>query len=174
MPDNARPSPSAASVEIREAAPADIAALAELEAERFASDRLSRRSLKSLAKSGSARVFVACRRGRAIGYAVLLTRKGTRRARLYSIAVAANESGRGVGSRLLASVEAAAEALGADSLQLEVRADNSPAIRFYERTGYAATGQRESYYEDGMTALLYARRLQDTISLSPRRLRRAA
>ena len=71
-----------------------------------------------------------------VGYAVVLTRRGSRSARLYSIAVAAEAAGRGIGSRLLAAAEEAARRRGADRLHLEVRADNSTAIRLYERAGY--------------------------------------
>lgn len=44
--------------------------------------------------------------------------------------------GRGVGHRLMAAFIAEARALGLRSLQLEVRQDNHPAIKVYERAGY--------------------------------------
>jgi len=144
---------------IREALPTDIEALALIEADRFRSDRLSRRSLLALTRSPSARVLVACRRDAVIGYAVLLIRRGSRRARLYSIAVAAAEASRGLGARLLAAAEDAARALGVSRIALEVRADNPAAIKLYRRRGYRQIGERPSYYDDGMTALLFAREL---------------
>jgi ribosomal protein S18 acetylase RimI-like enzyme len=156
---------------IREARSTDIDALARIEADRFDSDRLSRRSLVGLANSRSAWVLVATRDHRPIGYAVLLIRRGARSARLYSIAVAAEEAGRGVGSSLLAAAEEAARRKGVEGVHLEVRADNSSAITFYERSGYRPTGQREGYYQDGMAALLFARELPES-ALSPTRSRR--
>src|SRR6476619_2009218 len=84
MPEDGRSPPAAGSaVVIREALPTDIDALAQLEADRFASDRLSRRNLLGLTRSRSACVLVASRDGRPLGYAVLLTRRGARSARLY-------------------------------------------------------------------------------------------
>jgi ribosomal protein S18 acetylase RimI-like enzyme len=157
---------------IREARSSDIDALTAIEAACFASDRLSRRSLASLAKSPSASVIVACIEGRPVGYAMILTRRGSRKARLYSIAVSPNASGRGIGSSLLAAAEDMACRLGASRLHLEVRADNPTAIRLYERAGYRALGQKLDYYEDGAMALLLGRELPATIPA--RRLRRAA
>ena len=56
-----------------------------------------------------------------------------------------------------------------------MRADNAAAIRFYERRGYRPIGRREDYYEDGTTALLYARDLPEPPAAArPRRLSRAA
>ncbi len=103
MPDDSRRRGSKSDgFEIRAARLTDIDALARLEAESFASDKLSRRSFLRFAKSPSAAFLVACRaerRERPIGYAVLLFRRGGRSARLYSIAVAAEDAGRGVGSQ---------------------------------------------------------------------------
>jgi ribosomal protein S18 acetylase RimI-like enzyme len=167
MPEDGRPPPAAGLV-IREARSTDIDALARLEADRFACDRLSRRSLVALARSPSACLLVASRAGRPIGYAALLTRRGGRSARLYSIAVAAEEAGRGVGSLLLAAAEDAARLRHADRVHLEVRADNSPAVAFYERSGYRPIGERPGYYQDGMAALLFARNLPSPAGSSTR------
>ena len=126
----------------------------------FASDRLSRRNLAALMKSPSARILVACRNGGVDGYGLVLTRSGSRIARLYSLAVDPEAGGRGIGSRLLAAAEADAAATGAERMRLEVRSDNRPAIALYERRGYAAIGRREAYYEDGAPAYRYERQLR--------------
>jgi [ribosomal protein S18]-alanine N-acetyltransferase len=154
--------------EIRRARLADIDALARLEAESFASDTLSRRSFLGLVKSPSAAFLVASCGEQLLGYAVVLFRRGTRSARLYSIAVAANEAGKGVGSRLLDAAEDAGRKRKAERLHLEVRADNAAAIRFYRQKGYQETGRRDGYYEDGMSALLFSRPLA-TAAESPAR-----
>jgi ribosomal protein S18 acetylase RimI-like enzyme len=150
-------SASHAQLEIRQARSTDIEALARLEARVFSSDHLSRRSLAALAKSASACLLVAHRGERLIGYAVVLTRRGSRTARLYSIAV--EERGRGTGLSLLAAAEAAARTRGAERIRLEVRLDNPAAARFYERAGYKPFGHRFNFYEDGMAANLYVRDL---------------
>lgn len=182
MPDDGNPPRSgAADLEIRTARASDIDALARLEAETFALDRLSRRSMASLVRSPSAAALVAMRDSRLAGYALLLTRRGARKARLYSIAVAREAAGRGVGGALLQAVEREARRRGADRLSLEVRADNAGAIRLYERSGYERTGERQDYYEDGMKALLFERPLASAApagasgaSKTPKAMSRAA
>jgi ribosomal-protein-alanine acetyltransferase len=176
MPDgSSRFSSRQACPEIREARSTDIEALVVLEAETFSTDKLSRRSFRSLIRSPSAAVVVARAAGRLLGYAVLLLRRGGRTARLYSIAVDKTAAGHGIGAALLAAVETAARKRSAGRLRLEVRADNAPAIRFYERHGYHRDGERPDYYQDGMTALLYSRVLYPTLpAASRRRLQRAA
>lgn len=175
MPQDSRPPPSGdAGISIREAHPTDITDLAALEEQAFASDRLSRRRLAALARSPTARLLVAHRDGELAGYALLLTRRNSRAARLYSLAVAPGSAGHGLGSRLLTAAEAAALERGAESLRLEVRTDNAPAIRLYERHGYRLIGRREGYYEDGATALRYARDLGAKAVGRPLPLGRAA
>jgi ribosomal protein S18 acetylase RimI-like enzyme len=151
------PAPGEAETAIREARIADLARLEELEAATFASDQLKRRNLSGLIRSPSAGVLVASQHGAIIGYAVVLTRRGSRAARLYSLSVEPKLGGRGIGSRLLAAAEEAAALRGAERLRLEVRADNAAAIGLYERRGYVPIGRRDNYYEDGAPALRYER-----------------
>ena len=162
-------------IRIRRARPSDLDGLADLEVEAFASDRMSRRSILALVRSTSARVLVAECGGQIVGAAVLLTRRGSRVARIYSLAVADRAARSGVGSRLLDAAEAAARAAGAATLRLEVRADNPRAIGFYEGKNFRLSARRENYYEDGVTALLYSRDLTAaTRSPSPQSLGRVA
>ena len=148
-----------ADLRLRQARSVDVDDLAQLEQAAFAGDRLSRRSFAALVRGASA-ILLTARRGAALeGYVLVLTRRGSRVARLYSLAVAPTAHGRGVGSRLLRAAEAAAAARGADCLRLEVRADNISAIRLYERRGYRSIGHRPNYYDDGAAALRYQRRL---------------
>jgi ribosomal-protein-alanine N-acetyltransferase len=55
---------------------------------------------------------------------------------------------RGVASRLLTYVLAAAEAEGAARATLEVRRSNEPARRLYERFGFVYAGVRTAYYRE--------------------------
>jgi ribosomal protein S18 acetylase RimI-like enzyme len=96
---------------------------------------------------------VAESEGTLLGYALVLFRRGSSRARLYSIARDAQRAPRGTGGALLAAAERAAAAAGALELGLEVRTDNAAALHLYETSGYRATGRRPAYYEDGADAL---------------------
>jgi ribosomal-protein-alanine acetyltransferase len=177
MPVDSRPPPlTDADLHIRPAEAADLDGLMGLETAAFASDRLTRRRLRALAGSPSAIFLVAESADALSGYVLVLTRRNSRAARLYSLAVAPALAGQGIGSRLLAVAEAAAQARDADEIRLEVRVDNLTAIRLYESRGYRNIGRRQDYYADGMAAVCYARdlRAQPTDVDEPGALGRAA
>jgi ribosomal-protein-alanine N-acetyltransferase len=147
---------------IRDAGRADLAGLMSLEAEVFASDRLSPRSFRRFVAEPSAACRVARMSGVLAGYHLLLLRRGSTIARLYSIAVASGFRGRGVAVLLMRDAEGIARASGARSLRLEARADNAAAIRLYERLGYRLIGRYAGYYADGVDGLRYERDLVDS------------
>ncbi|MDR2011439.1 MAG: GNAT family N-acetyltransferase [Rhodanobacter sp.] len=140
---------------IRRAVIGDAAALVELENATFAADRMCARQWRHHLKSASAQVYVATRRLRVVGAAVVFFRRSSRVARLYSIAVAVCERGSGIGEKLLRAVERAARRRGSRVLRLEVRNDNIGAQRLYERHGYRHLGMHRAYYEDGHDARRY-------------------
>src|SRR5262245_34470392 len=121
---------------IRDATRADLAGLTGLEAQVFTSDRLAARSFRRLVASKSAACRIAGSDGALAGYYILLFRRGTGFARLYSIAVAPDFRGRGVAASLMEDAEAVARRRGARALRLEARIDNASAIRLYDRRGY--------------------------------------
>jgi ribosomal protein S18 acetylase RimI-like enzyme len=143
---------------LRNAVTADVAALFDLEAGVFPSDWLTPRSFRRILRSPSATCRVA-EADKLAGYYVLLFRRGSTRARLYSIAVAPEFRGQGLAAMLLRDAEAVARERGSRSLRLEVRADNAGAIRLYERLGYRAFGHIAGYYSDGAAAVRYEGKL---------------
>ncbi len=142
---------------VRRAERRDLDVLVELE-EGFPGDRISRASFSRLLGRDSAVVLVAEDGGRVIGDAIVLFRTGFRSARLYSMIVSPEHRGRGVAKALLSEAEAAARERGAVSLRLEVRQENSAAIRLYESEGYEAVGAATDYYEDGGGAVRMRKR----------------
>lgn len=136
----------------RRAAAGDLERLVEIEDAAFDTDRISHRSFRAALASAAAVVLVAEADRRVAGYAFVMFRKNSRHARLYSIA-RAPEAPRGCGRALLAAVEAEAIRRGAQTLRLEVREDNAPALALYGATGFRAFGRAEDYYEDGAPAL---------------------
>lgn len=77
---------------------------------------------------------------------VLLIRIVAGEAELLTIAVHAAQRGRGIGSRLLTAGLADARTRGAECVHLEVAADNSAALRLYQRAGFRQCGCRPEYY----------------------------
>ncbi|MDO9371601.1 MAG: N-acetyltransferase [Gammaproteobacteria bacterium] len=137
---------------VRRAAPADLAALVALE-RHFPGDRLSRQSFRRLLQSASAEVWVYEEAGQVTGNAVLLCRSNSTQARLYSLVVHPQHHGRGIARALLDAVEHTAAGRGCHRLSLEVRADNAPALRLYQKAGFQLIRQITDYYEDHASAL---------------------
>ncbi|MFJ3049766.1 GNAT family N-acetyltransferase [Pseudomonas nitroreducens] len=143
----------------RLAAPADLANLLELEEECFEQDRISGRSFRRLIGAPSSILLVADRDGELLGYALLLLRRGSDIARLYSLAISRQARGQGVGGALLERCEQQAQARGCQRLRLEVRTDNASAIGLYERSGYVRFARSAGFYEDGSDAWRYEKPL---------------
>jgi ribosomal protein S18 acetylase RimI-like enzyme len=120
-----------------------------LERSVFASDQLSRRSMRRLLQSPTGAVLVLEEDGRLGGAAVLLFRTRSAAARLYSIAVAPQRSRHGLGAMLLEAAEAAAVARGCRSMRLEVHAANAAAIARRSGRQYVRRVTHSSHSGDG-------------------------
>jgi ribosomal protein S18 acetylase RimI-like enzyme len=155
---------------IRKARQSDALAIAALEREAFSGDRLSARSIRDLINSKSASVFVACelpqvggRRGDAnsaiFGSSVVLFRRTTSVARLYSVAVRPEARGLGIARALVGAAEEEARRRRELFMRLEVRSDNQAAIGLYEKLGYHQFGRYLDYYEDHADALRFEKSL---------------
>lgn len=133
----------------------DLAPLLALENQCFEHDRLSPRSFQWMITRANASLIVAQHQKQVMGYALLLFHRGTSLARLYSIAIAPEARGHGLGTRLLAEAEQWARQHDCAYLRLEVRTDNTTAIRLYEGAGYRRFAEVDDYYEDHTKALRY-------------------
>jgi ribosomal protein S18 acetylase RimI-like enzyme len=141
------------------AAEADLDAIEALEIAAFPADRLSRRSLRAFVRAAHRPLIVAKFRGALAGYALVALRKGGVTARLYSLAVAPAQTGRGVGRALVQACERYARAHDRRAMRLEARYDNAAAIALYEKMGYRRFGHYEAYYADGAAAVRFDKRL---------------
>jgi ribosomal protein S18 acetylase RimI-like enzyme len=154
-------SPTTAAVRVRRAELSDLDDLVALEQATFDSDRISRAQFRRHLDSDTARVLVAsANHRRFLGTAMVFFRKGSRAARLYSIASLPEARGKGVGTALIEAAETAARQRRCQALRLEVRTDNDSAIRLYERLGYHRIGPvKAGFYEDGSDAFQYEKTL---------------
>lgn len=138
---------------LRAATPADLPAILALEARAFSSDRFNLRQFRYLLRQARS-TFLVARAGRGLlGYGIVLYRANSRRARLYTIAVAEAARGRGLASALIAALAADARRRGCRQLSLEVRTDNSAARSLYEKLGFRIADTLADYYEDGAAGL---------------------
>ncbi|MDO4441769.1 MAG: ribosomal protein S18-alanine N-acetyltransferase [Moraxella sp.] len=83
-------------------------------------------------------------------------------AEILRIATAHTHQKQGVGARLMREFITLCQSKGAERILLEVRADNAPAIRLYEKHGFTQIDVRKGYYKDEwgvMDALILQREL---------------
>ena len=76
----------------------------------------------------------------------LLGRAVAGEAELLTLAVLPMARGQGIGTGLVQGFLSEAKTRAATTVFLEVAAGNDPAIRLYERAGFALTGRRKGYY----------------------------
>lgn len=134
--------------------------LLDLEYACFSSDRISRRNLQRLLCSESASSYGAYQQGKVIGSLVLLFRKGSYIARIYSLAVRSDARSAGIGTRLVMRAEREARLHGCRRIRLEVRVDNDTAIRMYKKMGYCKVRMLPAYYEDKTDGILFIKSLE--------------
>ena len=144
---------------IRTATLADLESLIAIEKRAFELDRFSRRTFRYLLSKANAVTLIDEEEGKVSGYAMLLFNTGTSLTRLYSLAVDPACQGKGIGRALMQATEEHAIAHGCVAMRLEVRADGARARALYESQGYRQLGTVDDYYEDGMQAIRYEKRL---------------
>lgn len=141
---------------LRAASEADIDGLLALEQQAFATDRISRRSWRALSTSASAMVLVAQAGDALVGSAVVLLRRGSGVARLYSLAVSAQQRQAGLGRALALRACELARERGCREMRLESRSDNRRAHALFRALGFVPWGaERPSYYADGASAVRF-------------------
>ncbi|MGB9791461.1 MAG: ribosomal protein S18-alanine N-acetyltransferase [Thermacetogeniaceae bacterium] len=88
--------------------------------------------------------FVAVHEGKLVGYAGMWLFSGE--AHVTTIAVHPDFRRRGLGKMLMKTLIAYATERGADTMVLEVRPSNIPAINLYKSLGFRNIGWRKNYY----------------------------
>ncbi len=128
-------------IEIRRAAAADAAAIAELEREIFP-DAWSEDTVLSYIDSA----FVATLDGETVAYLIL--RLIAPEGEIYRIAVSGRHRRQGIARELFSFAVSAERTRGLESLYLEVREKNAPARALYDSLGFRECGLRRGYYKN--------------------------
>lgn len=161
-PSSRRPEPAAGSVgmtlaTIRRADLGDIKAIARVEQAAFtdAGDRFNPRQVRRLVTNPRAIVAVAELEGEVVGWCVGLIRSHTRwrSGRVYSVAVTPEQSGRGVGRKLLSWMLGSLAERDVRRVYLEVRAENRAALELYRSLGFVPIAHLQGYYGAGTDGL---------------------
>ena len=131
---------------LRSARRRDLDAIVALEAASFPpADRFARATWRRLIASASARVLLTAD---GLGACCWLLRRGSRVARLYSLAVHPDARGRGLGRALIVG-SLPYIPRRCTALSLEVRVGNEGAIGLYRRLGFRIQEALPGYYSDG-------------------------
>lgn len=112
----------------------------------FPSDELWRKRLEGL--DHSTKSLVAVRQGEVVGQLSLICQTMPRRKHVATLGmgVAAGEGGQGIGTQLMqAAMDLADNWLNISRVELEVYADNKPAVALYTKFGFRQEGLARGY-----------------------------
>ncbi len=136
-------------------APEHIAALAALEKRCF-STPWTAEGLREELDNPQSRFLVAVDGGEAVGYIGVQEICGT--AYVTNVAVLPAYRRRGIGRALLEAAVSGAKSRSCESITLEVRESNAPAVALYTQCGFALVGKRRAFYrEPAEDARIYTR-----------------
>lgn len=121
----------------------DVPQIAELEKICF-SDPWSEKSIASEAENPLSLWLVAEEEGKTLGY--VGSQSVPPETDLMNLAVAPEARGQGVARELMKELMRRLCEKGMQTLTLEVRASNAPAISLYTQLGFAQIGRRPKYY----------------------------
>ena len=132
-------------MDFRRSIPADAKGIAALEAAVFP-DAGDLRSVEDLISTEGAMCFTAVDNGEVVAYVIgrLIAPEGE----IYRVAVAESHRRRGVAYRLLDYAVKTSRGKGLESLFLEVRSRNTPAINLYRAYGFNEIARRKGYYKN--------------------------
>lgn len=147
------PAPAGAPDQPAPATAAHAAALAAIHAAAFQDDPWSEAAIATLFENPTTFGFIAPAGG------LVLARAVAGEAEILTIGVAATARRRGIARALLGAALAEARGRGAETVFLEVAADNDAAIRLYRACLFRPAGRRRDYYGPGRDALLFTRPL---------------
>ena len=132
-------------MDFRRAIPDDAPGIAALE-EAIFPDAWDYRSIMDLITTEGAMCFTASEGGRVVAYVIgrLIAPEGE----IYRVAVDEVYRKRGIADRLLDYAIKTSRGKGLESVFLEVRSMNLPAINLYRAYGFVEVGRRRGYYRN--------------------------
>lgn len=125
----------------------DIQAVADIEALVQSQDAWSYEAFSELLEQDSIRLMLVINSGSDEVVAYCLYQVVFERAEILRIGTHPNYQRQGIASELLMALNNELKANNVNSLLLEVRADNSPAIALYKQQGFILIHCRKGYYQ---------------------------
>lgn len=127
----------------------DINGLVQLEENSFDSDHLSKKQFRYFINQSTALVMTTKNKHHVVAGAIVLFRKNSSKARLYSFAVDMPYRQKGIAQCLYQHIEDTLRQRHYHEIYLEVKIDNRPAIQFYLKNKFEIISQLDHFYEDG-------------------------
>lgn len=130
---------------IRNMTAEDILAVVEIEKECFSLPWSEKSFAESLSREDT--IFLVCEENTQTITGYIGMYLSFEEASITNVAVASQFRKKGCGEQLVIAAKAAAKAAGAESIFLEVRVSNVPAISLYKKQGFENLGIRKKFYE---------------------------
>jgi ribosomal-protein-alanine N-acetyltransferase len=118
--------------------------------------RFSRASMRAFAQAKNACTVIAESNAELAGFCILHVERSRRRdiGYIVTLDVAPTHRRQGLATQLMHAVEQMAIADGCKSLALHAHTENTSALHFYERLGFAYSDAIPAFYSEGLDALL--------------------
>lgn len=149
---------------IRSATIADMATLLAIENTCFVGDKLTKKQFRYMLTKAHASVLVAIDNMALCGYILILYRRGSSLARIYSIAILPSYRPGGWARKLVEAAEQEVLAKSGTGIRLEIRVDNAASIGLFTKMGYQTFGHYYAYYEDMTDAVRMQKMFTSTSS----------
>ncbi len=135
-------------IRIEDASLKDLEQLVEIEKQCFTSEAFSRQQISYLLTDYNSISLIAKTNGKIAGFIILQleNQEDIIFGHIITLNVAVIFRRKGVAQKLLFDCEAILKSRGVTECRLEVRQDNSSALRLYRRLGYEEIGLLEGYY----------------------------
>ena len=136
------------SILIRKGEIANLEELEKIERECFVSEAFSREQIVSILQNLDSISLVAEIKGETVGFILGLLKvyHGKKAGHVHTLDVIKKARRKGIGQSLLEKFEEFALQKGAELCYLEVRADNTPALKLYHSMGYGKKDTLPSFY----------------------------
>jgi ribosomal-protein-alanine N-acetyltransferase len=126
----------------------DIEELFDIEKACFSEEAFSKKQILSLITSYNSISLSAIEQDQIVGFVIgtIYYERAELTGHILTIDIRETHRRKGVGTTLLQEMEKQFKEQGVTACRLEVREDNIPAIKFYEKLGYKKIAELENYY----------------------------
>ncbi len=130
-------------VVLRNASKNDVNEIYALEQRCFEQDAFSIRQFSYLVGKANSEFVVVCQKNIIVAYLIILKRKNSKQYRIYSIAIAPEARGLGMGKMLMEYAEKISHKEGIKKISLEVSEKNTVAINLYKSQNYQLISRKK-------------------------------